>query len=254
MKKKIQSLVSKLGYYIFRPAMVNGSTKFTANGFSYDTNIPRANFAPWDNDIEFQNVYNIIQNNTLVDIYRCYELWKLVSEASKLHTNLNILEVGVWRGGTAGIMAKKLEIVSKQGKIYLADTFEGVVKTSELDNYYSGKEHNDTSIEVVESLLSNIGVHNYKILQGIFPDDTAKSINNDIIFGICHIDVDIYLSAKDILNWVWDKLAVGGIIVFDDYGFHTCNGITKLVEEQRAYSDRIVIHNLNGHGILFKIS
>jgi len=44
----------------------------------------------------------------------------------------------------------------------------------------------------------------------------------------------------------------GGIIVYDDYGFSSCAGITKYVNEQVMCKDRVVIHNLNGHAIVIK--
>jgi O-methyltransferase len=48
-------------------------------------------------------------------------------------------------------------------------------------------------------------------------------------------------------------MVIGGIIVFDDYGFSGCGGITKYVNEERNKNDRLIIHNLNGHGIIIKI-
>jgi O-methyltransferase len=51
---------------------------------------------------------------------------------------------------------------------------------------------------------------------------------------------------------VWPRLSPGGVVVFDDYGFSACPGVTKLVDEQRMRDDRLVLHNLNGHGILVK--
>ena len=42
-------------------------------------------------------------------------------------------------------------------------------------------------------------------------------------------------------------------VVFDDYGFHSCTGVTKLVEEYRSHADRQIIHNLNGHAIMIKL-
>jgi hypothetical protein len=69
----------------------------------------------------------------------------------------------------------------------------------------------------------------------------------------CHIDVDVYESAKGVVEWLWHRLKVGGIIVFDDFGFNTCNGVTKFVNEQKLLDDRVVIHNLNGHAVMVKI-
>jgi len=69
---------------------------------------------------------------------------------------------------------------------------------------------------------------------------------------LCHIDVDTYDSAKDIVEWVWPRLSVGGAVVFDDYGFVRCEGVTKLVNELSSDNDKLFIHNLNGHGLIFK--
>jgi O-methyltransferase len=52
---------------------------------------------------------------------------------------------------------------------------------------------------------------------------------------------------------IWDKMILGGIIVFDDFGFRECEGVTKYVEEQMMIRDRLVIHNLNGHAIILKL-
>ena len=89
------------------------------------------------------------------------------------------------------------------------------------------------------------------LLQGIFPDDTAAAIAAER-FRLCHCDVDVYRSAKDVFDWVWPRLASGGVVVFDDYGFPACPGVTKFVDEQRLLDDRLVLHNLNGHGIVVK--
>jgi O-methyltransferase len=71
---------------------------------------------------------------------------------------------------------------------------------------------------------------------------------------ICHIDVDVYQSAKDIFTWVWPRLIPGGVVIFDDFGFGACEGITQLVNEITSENPQIRrIYNINGHGILFKI-
>jgi O-methyltransferase len=89
-------------------------------------------------------------------------------------------------------------------------------------------------------------------LEGTFPDDTAHLIQENT-FRFCHIDVDVYQSAKEISDWIWEKMSIGGVIVYDDYGFPSCDGITKFVEEQHQNPDRIILHNLNGHAVVIKI-
>lgn len=208
--------------------------------------IPHASYAPWEGDEEFKNLYALVKKNTLVDIYRCYELWNLVQDLNAIEGD--ILEVGVWRGGTGAILCKASEKDTKT-KVYLADTFTGVVKATEEDTIYRGGEHADTSDKIVEDLLTTTGAVNYKILKGIFPDYFPNVIIDKIKF--CHIDVDTYLSAKEVFDYAWPKVEVGGVIIFDDYGFWTCQGVTKYFNSLDLPNGR-KIHNLNGHGIIIK--
>jgi len=73
--------------------------------------LPHATLAPWLNDPAFLNIYNRVVQYTLVDLYRCYELWTLAQQASKVDGA--ILEVGVWRGGTGAILAEANRLTKK---------------------------------------------------------------------------------------------------------------------------------------------
>jgi O-methyltransferase len=252
IKKILKNIFSATGIHVIKRRKYNGSTKFTIDGLSYDVATPSANYAPWYGDSAFSNVYNEIKKFTLVDIYRCYELWELTEKVYNLNKNAHIIEIGVWRGGTSAIIGTKLNMLQSNANLYVADTFTGVPKTSGKDAFYKGGEHADTSKEIVVNLLKN-KYENIKILEGIFPEDTAHLLPNDLQFGMCHIDVDVYDSAKDICDWIWDKLIIGGVIVFDDYGFHSTGGITKLVNSMKANDNCFVVHNLNGHAVLIKL-
>jgi O-methyltransferase len=216
----------------------------------YERAYPFATYAPWKADTEFLATYKLIQPNTLVDIYRCWELWTLVDQTAK--RDGGILEVGVWRGGSGALMAKRVLSTGRNDPVYLCDTFEGVEKAGSLDSHYGGGEHSDTSQHIVEDLLRTLEVTNVRILKGIFPDETAARIEPEARFRLVHIDVDVYQSAKDVMAWIWDRIVPGGIVVYDDYGFQVCQGITKYVNEQRSEKDRMVVHNLNGHAIVIK--
>lgn len=254
IKKIIRTLFNNTGIYIGKRPTYKGKANFSVDGLHYGYVFPQANYAPWQGDVEFINIYGQIKNNTLVDVYRSYELWQLVKKVQSLNPAAAILEVGVWRGGTAGIMSQQLSNLKSNATIYLADTFTGVAKAGEKDAFYTGGEHNDTSQSIVQELLQRTSHYSsYKILKGIFPDDTSHLIPANESFGLCHIDVDVYTSAKDILEWVWDKMIPGGVVVFDDYGFHSCTGVTRLVEEYRDRPDRFIVHNLNGHALMIKL-
>jgi O-methyltransferase len=210
---------------------------------------PVSTLAPWRADDDFRTVYEAVRRNTLVDVWRCHELWSLLGEVRDVPGA--ILEVGVWRGGTGAILASRAERLGVDDNVYLCDTWEGVVKTGEVDTYYRDGKHDDTSLTIVTDLIAKLGLTNVTTLQGIFPDDTADRIVEDR-FRLAHIDVDVYQSAKDVFDWVWPRLSPHGVVVFDDYGFPACPGVAQFVDEQRMLDDRLVIHNLNGHGIVVK--
>lgn len=253
MKKIFESILLKFGFKLIKRSVMNGSGKFEISNFSYNIVTPSANFSPWDNDRNFMTIYDIARNNTLVDKYRMYELWELTEQINKLDSSASFLEVGVWRGGTAAIIGRKLELLDSKINFYLADTYTGVVKSNDKDLFYTDSEHNDTSLTIVENLVKDIKI-NYKQLVGIFPEDTAHLINENEKFGLCHIDVDVYQSAKDIVDWIWDKLIIGGVVIFDDYGFHTCTGITTYIQEVKHLKDRMIVHNINGHALMIKLN
>jgi len=225
----------------------------SADRCRYETIAPIATYAPWNADDRFLATYEEIRGHTMVDLYRCWELWELVEQSGKLQGS--ILEIGVWRGGTGALMAKRAAMCGIRDPVYLCDTFCGVVKGGAHDTYHTGGQHADTSKARVENLVLNqLKLTNVRVLEGIFPDDTAHLIQEQpCIFRLCHIDVDVYESAKDILHWVWDRMTAGGIVVFDDYGFCGCEGIARLVDDQAGEKDRLVFQNLNGHALVVKL-
>ena len=212
--------------------------------------IPEFTYSPWLVDKKFREIWPSLRNNTRVDEYKAYSLWQMVEQVKHLEGDL--LEVGVWRGGSGCLLAYKCQQEKVDAKVYLCDTYEGVVKAGDKDYFWTGGEVSDTSVERVEKLLRQFSLENFQVLKGMFPEDTGHHLTSKK-FRMCHIDVDVYQSAKDTLNWVWGKLEVGGVIVFDDYGHIQCDGITELVQEESKKADRFVIHNLAGHAIIIKV-
>jgi O-methyltransferase len=211
--------------------------------------VPHATYSPWWTDDAFQSVFAQVRESTFVDVYRLYELWSLVEQVKEIEGD--ILEVGVWRGGSGCLMAAKADRERLDAEVYLCDTFEGVVKAGPRDNEYRGGEHADTSPALVERLISRMGLKHVVVCQGVFPEETADRVATNAL-RLCHIDVDVYESARSIFNWAWDRLSPGGVVVFDDYGFYSCEGVTKFVNETARRPDVVFVHNLNGHAIVVK--
>jgi O-methyltransferase len=211
---------------------------------------PEATLAPWLGDEDFLHCEDVVRCHTLVDRYRLYELWQLVAQVAKLPSG-DLLEMGVWRGGTGALIAARARQLGLDDPVWLCDTFAGVVKTSGADPSYAGGEHSDADPSQVRDLITGIGLSGIDILEGVFPEDTGDRIA-DREFRLCHFDMDVYDSTSDAFAWVWPRLVAGGVCVFDDYGFESCAGVTRFVDEQRELAGRTIVHNLNGHAILIK--
>lgn len=210
---------------------------------------PHASYSPWVADQAFENAYQDSNPFTMVDRYRCFELWELTAQATK--RDGAFIEIGVWRGGTGLLIAERLRQLGELRPVYLCDTYEGIVKAGSNDPTIRDGMYADTSAEAVAQRARERDLDHIKVLKGIFPDDTADRIVEDQI-AFAHVDVDAYNSARDVLEWLWPRLVPGGVVVFDDYGFKGARGIASYVDENKARSDLLFIHNLNGHAVWIK--
>ncbi len=239
LKQRIRSFFNRFGYDVNRLSspVQNDTTEHAGVR-------PLARYSPWRVDDEFRRLYKVISSSTLVDEYRCCELWRLAKQMNRFPGLF--VEVGVWKGGTGCLLA-----AATRKKVLLCDTFRGVVKAGPHDTYYKGGEHSDATEEEVRDLAARLGVADrIQILRGIFPEDTGEFLNECVAF--CHIDVDVYESARDVFDKVWPLIVHCGVVIFDDYGFQGCEGVTRLVNEM-SLADHLFIHNLNGHAILVKM-
>lgn len=131
-------------------------------------------------------------------------------------------EVGVYRGGTA------LLIAANSDKAFFAfDTFEGLPVTSASDIHVKGEF--SASYESVSALFVEYGSR-VKLVKGIFPGNGAALIHFEK-FAFAYLDVDLYHSTKDCLEFFYPRMVPGGILVSDDYGWKNTPGVTKAIDE-----------------------
>ena len=175
----------------------------------------------WKQDEAFSGIWKRIQGYTLVDLLRCHILYQagIASQGVPGHA----AEVGVYKGGTAYILARTLG----NRTLHLFDTFTGMPEADPSKDLHRKGDFADTTVEAVQGLLREFG-DRIQIHKGFFPD-TAGDIHGS--WSFVHVDADIYKSVLDCAAFFWPKLPVGGIMVFDDYGFPSCPGAKKAVDE-----------------------
>ena len=112
------------------------------------------------------------------------------------------------------------ETIQKQNRdhnkiLHLFDTFSGLPPLDPEKDICKWDDFSDTSLEEVSSFLK--GYQNIKFHKGLF-EDTLHSVQEEK-FCFVHVDCDLYWSVRQCCEFLYPRMVVGGIMVFDDYGF-----------------------------------
>ncbi len=188
-----------------------------------DAELYKPNFSPWRAPW-FQDIYCGISPHTVVSLQRCWTLWQGLSQA--LNVPGDVMEAGVFQGGTARLL--RLALGAEHGRaLHLFDSFDGMKSVSASDDRHVEGDLSDTSVAGVQKVVGADDFIHYH--RGWIPDTFAGL--EDCRFCFAHIDLDLYEGVRDSLAFLYPRLSSGGVIVFDDYGFASCPGARKAVDE-----------------------
>jgi len=104
-------------------------------------------------------------------------------------------------------------------------------------------------MEEVQAFVASPQAH---LVRGIFPA-TANAMPDGLQFSLVHIDVDIYEAARDCCNYFYKRLSPNGLIVFDDYGFLSCPGVKKAVDDFFADKPTKPIYLPSGQAVFINL-
>ena len=168
-------------------------------------------------DSEFLKILQEIGDNRGADNEENYTLYSCLN-ATK-HLQGDIAEVGVYKGGTAKLIAE----IKGSKELYLCDTFEGLPETKDKDQFVKKGWLHDTSVETVREYLK--GYEKINFLKGIFPNTSGPIENKK--FSFVHLDTNLYQSTLDSLEFFWPRMVMDGRIVSHDYNTTSMPGIKK---------------------------
>jgi len=213
---------------------------------SVDSKLYRPRYSPWESE-QFDRHFSIAAPKTLVSRDRCYVLQRLLQHS--LQITGEVIECGVYKGGTAAMLAQILDESASEKKLYLFDTFDGMPDTDKEKDLHQKGDFADTSLDEVRQFVSRASRCVYK--KGFIPD-TFRGLES-LSVSFCHIDLDIYKSIMDSLIFIWPRMNTGGIIVFDDYGFATCPGARDAVDDFFASQPSVPLCLHTGQAIVIKV-
>ncbi len=165
--------------------------------------------------------------------------------------NSELVEIGVKGGGSAKFIAS---LVDSKCKIYCCDTFIGHTQIDKNDGEKMVVgDHGTVTLSDVKKYLEPFT--NIKIIKGdIFQTYNDVPLEN---IGFVHLDVDLYLPTKFVLNKFFPKVKKGCIFILDDYLNINTPGVKKSVDEFRSsneFKNRFYFTTLlTGQAIIVKI-
>lgn len=178
----------------------------------------------WETDSTFKALLADVRPFSLNRPQSLFNLYQFAKATA--HLDGDVAEVGVYKGGTGRLLAQVFAGSDK--KIFLFDTFAGMPDTinPDVDEWEPG-DFGDTSVEAVRKVVGQWPA--VSCIAGIFPETAAPVLNRQ--FALVHIDVDIEQSVRDCLEFFYPRMLAGGALIIDDYGFLSCVGARRAVDE-----------------------
>jgi O-methyltransferase len=220
-------------------------------------------FAP-DVPLQSINTYKKVQPYTMTSAERIFSLCDAVKYIYDQKIEGDIVECGVWKGGSMMAIAETLINLGDTSRyLYLFDTFEGMTPPSKNDVDISGiaaeellsksEKTQDTSVwccaglDVVKQGLGMVNYPKDKIhyVQGMVEETIPEHAPEKI--ALLRLDTDWYESTKHEMEHLFPRLVKGGILIIDDYGHW--QGARKAVDEYLAHNQvRIFLNRIDYTG------
>jgi O-methyltransferase len=196
---------------------------------------------------------------TMIGMKRLTSLQHCVQTALADDVPGDLVECGVWRGGSAILMRAVLAAYGDNTRcVWLADSFEGVPRP-DAANYKADKGdrlHLAAPILAVPEKQVRANFERYgllddqvRFLPGWFKD-TLHDAPIDRI-AVLRLDGDLYESTIQALDGLYSRLSPGGFCIIDDY--HAIDGCRQAVTDYRAkHGVSAEIVEIDGTGVLWR--
>lgn len=211
-----------------------------------------------DMDEAFVPLYERCKEYTMTSPERMYALYKAVNYIADAAIPGDIVECGVWRGGSCMLGAFALKKRNDFFRsIYLYDTFTGMAEPGEKDRKVGGAhgahsewqkaesdDHNEwcyASLESVKRALESTGYPAEKLhfIQGKVENTIPETVPESI--ALLRLDTDWYESTKHEMEHLFPRLKKGGVLIIDDYGHWA--GAREAVDEYLKENNITILLN-----------
>lgn len=211
-------------------AMLRNLVVSVADRFGFS--VTRKSFPP-DLEPKFLELYSRCAPFSMTSIERMYGLHRAIAHVIGRNVPGDFVECGVWQGGSAMMMASSLAELGQRRRIWLYDTFSGMTAPTDRDMDFGGvvakgkwegmrtEDGNAWCRAGIESVRKNMARTGYpeeqlRYVQGPVEETLLTEVPEQI--ALLRLDTDWYESTRAELEILYPKLAIGGVLIVDDYG------------------------------------
>ena len=186
--------------------------------------------------------------DTMVGLKRLDNLQHCIETVLEDEVDGDLVEAGVWRGGSSIFMRAVLAAYGiKDKKVFVADSFEGLPRPDESkypadagDCLYEA-DYLAVSLEEVKNNFRRYQLLDEQVVfvKGWFKDSLREAPVEKI--SVLRADGDMYSSTIDILDSLYPKLQPGGFCIIDDYGaLKSCRQAVEDYREANRITEEMI--------------
>jgi O-methyltransferase len=217
-----------------------------------------------DLEPEYIALYERCAPATMTSIERMYALYQAVRHVHAAEIPGDVVECGVWRGGSSMLAALALDSLGERERhVWLYDTFAGMPPPSDVDRSIAGQqatallERTDSAgehtravaaLDEVKANLASTGFPSKRLhfVVGMVEDTIPATAPEQI--SVLRLDTDWYESTRHELQHLWPRLSPGGVLIIDDYGHW--QGARRAVDEFFATVEPVLLQRIDYTGRL----
>jgi O-methyltransferase len=176
--------------------------------------------------------------HSMIGVQRMHNLRQLCERALHEHIPGDLIETGIWRGGSCIMMRAVLKAYGDtQRKVYCADSFKGLpTPEAEYPKDAGDRLHEYGQLAIsIDQVRKNFAAYDLldeqvEFVEGFFKDTLHKLPAER--FALLRLDGDMYSSTMQALEALYGKVSPGGFIIVDDYG--AAPNCRAAIDEYRA--------------------
>jgi O-methyltransferase len=196
---------------------------------------PKPEKFPKDYDDELAGIIRAVRPYTMTGPDKLHALISAVRYVARHRIPGDIVECGVWRGGSMHAVARTLDLSGDHTRdLYLYDTFEGMTEPTDKDLRFDGKS---AAVQLATQDREKSMVWAYASLEDVtegfadvpYPSERIHFVKGPVEetipgtlpeqIAILRLDTDWYESTAHELKHMYDRLVPGGVLMLDDYGW-----------------------------------